>query len=98
MTIRYRINYNKYNSNDKQKIDEEELNMVVHGEMLFDVFVGVDSYKETSALMEANLKYHPELTVGYELIAIDCNGERHKVDVNCCKRVKLDEVIEDYSI
>lgn len=67
--------------------------MCINGEMSFNVSVETESVQEKSALLEANLKYHPELVIAWELIAVDCNGDRHKIRVNEVNKVRLDVVI-----
>lgn len=67
--------------------------MYVNGKMKFDVLVDVDVKSEELGLLQANYKYHPELIVGYELVAIDCKGNRHKVIVNECEETILDEYV-----
>lgn len=66
----------------------------VYGTIELNVSVPVEAESNTGALLEANLKLHPDLVVLWELTAVDCNGERHTVTVNECVKSTLDDVDE----
>lgn len=53
----------------------------VVGKLILDVLLPVENETEELALLEANYKLDPERLIGYELYAVDCRGNRIKVNV-----------------
>lgn len=53
----------------------------VVGKLILDVLLPVENDTEELALLEANYKLDPERLIGYELYALDCKGNRIKVNV-----------------
>jgi len=56
------------------------MNSVV-GKLILDVILPVENETEELGLLEANYKLDPDRLVGYEVYALDCKGERIKVNV-----------------
>lgn len=66
----------------------------VFGNMNLVVSLPTETESEELALLQANYRLHPELIIGYELIVVNCHGERIKVDVHDSNFTVLDEFIE----
>jgi hypothetical protein len=66
----------------------------VYGKLNLSVIVPVNAESETMGLLEANYKLEPSKIIAYELVAVDCKGERHKINVCDCSSVNLDEYLD----
>jgi hypothetical protein len=65
----------------------------VHGEMKILVSVKVDSEDETMGLLEANYNLNLERLIAYRLVAIDCKGKEHLIQLNDIVEMNLNEFV-----
>ena len=54
----------------------------VFGKMVLDVAVPVESEVDYMGVLEANYNLNPHRIIAYKLIAVDCKGVEHKINVN----------------
>jgi hypothetical protein len=66
---------------------------MVNGTILLNVSVPVTACKEDLSLLEVNYQYDPNRIIAYELVAVDCKGIRHKMTVNDCDEMILNEYV-----
>lgn len=65
----------------------------VFGKVNLCVLIPVESDEETTGLLQANYEIDPNRMVGWELVATDCKGHKHKVTVCECDGINLDTFI-----
>jgi hypothetical protein len=65
----------------------------VFGKVNLCVLVQVESDDETTGLLQANYELNPDMMVAWELNAVDCKGNKHKVKVCECDSLDLDTFI-----
>jgi hypothetical protein len=95
LTILYRISYTLNINNETTEYYKGGIELAsVYGKLNLSVIVPVNAESETMGLLEANYKLEPNRIIGYELVAVDCKGERHKIDVCDCSEVLLNEYLD----
>lgn len=66
----------------------------VFGKMGLDVAVPVESEVDYLGVLEANYNLNPHRIIAYKLVAVDCKGIEHTINVNEVSEMVLTDYLE----
>ncbi|MDR6997765.1 hypothetical protein [Neobacillus niacini] len=62
--------------------------------MLLDVCVLAESIVDYMGVLEANYNLNPNRIIAYKLVAVDCKGNEHIINVNEVSEMDLTEFMD----
>ncbi|MED4228120.1 hypothetical protein [Neobacillus cucumis] len=66
----------------------------VFGKMVLDVAVPVESEVDYMGVLEANYNLNPHRIIVYKLVAVDCKGVEHTINVNEVSQMELTDYVD----